>query len=218
MSSRSTGFWEPRQVGDKDVPYRDVILRYGSETGQRTHEFDLYWSYNRTDTNEYRSAGRPFGWSHSSDSRLWSQAWFCCNEDDDTVMHALVPYRGELNGSIASFHSYWPDRAISTANALTTLWLRSTSDSSSPEQLAAAYDDCLEIIIRARFGSDTEAIRQSTRRLVLLKLAADQGRVPQKWLAAVMQRIRESATKDTSEVYAREELVRIAQETLPGLM
>ena len=210
--------WEPRQVGDENVPYRDVILRYGSETGQRTDEFDLYWSYNRSDTNEYRSAGRPFGWSHSSDNRLWSQAWFCCNEDDDTVMHALVPYRGELNGSIASFHSYWSDRTVSTAHALTTLWLRSTSDASSPEQLAAAYDDCLEITIRARFGSDTEAIRQSTRRLVLLTLAADQGRVPQDWLAAVTQRIRESVTKEPSEVYAAEELVRIAQETLPGPM
>jgi hypothetical protein len=211
--------WTQREVDGQDTVARDVVLRYDTEPGQRTGEFDPYWSYNRTDTVEYREAGREFGWSHNNDGSLWGQAWFSCNQDDDTLMHALVPYRGELHGSIASFHSYWPgtSRTVSTANALTTLLLQSTR-ASSPEQLAAAYDDCLEIIIRARFGSDTEAIRQSTRRLVLLKLATDQGRVPPDWLAAAMRRIRESVTKDTSEVYAPEELARIARDTLPGLM
>lgn len=197
---------------------RDIVLSYDRGAGQRVGDFDPYWSYNRADTDEYRLAGRPFGWSHLSDSTLHGQAWFVCDEDDDTVMHALDPFKKELNGIIASFHSYWEDgRSISTANAFNAMLLKAVN-SRSPQQLAEAYDDCIEIIIRARLGSDTNAIRQGVRRMVLMKLAQDRRHLPAEWLAKVMRRIRESVGQDTSEVYFADELVRIAREALPDLM
>jgi hypothetical protein len=197
---------------------REIILRYDIEAGQRADRVDLFWSSNRPSIDEYRAAGRPFGWSYGSDSRLRGQAWFLCDQDVDTLMHALEPFT-ELNGLFASVHSYWPEtsRSISTAHALLKLLLKSAT-SCPPPQLAETYNDCLEIIIRARFGSETNAVREMTRRIVLRQLAADQERVPAAWLAAIVQRIRETVGKKTDEVISAEELMRIAREEIPGLI
>ena len=198
---------------------RDIVLTYDNETGQRSDRGDLYWTYNRATSDEYRVAGRPFGWSRSYDSRLRSQAWFLCDQDEDTLIYALEPFKDGFDGIISSFHSYWPDedRAVSTVNALIRLWRTSSSDC-SPAQLAEAFNDCIEIAIRARFGSDSNKIRVGFRTLVLRQLVADQQRVPQGWLKSVIQRIRESAGKEDAEVRAAEELTRIADAVLFELM
>ena len=96
---------------------------------------------------------------------------------------ALEPFAGDFDEPVCSFHSYWPDegRAVSTVNALITLWLASGSD--SPDELAGAYDTCLEIATLG-FGPPRRDPGRF-RILVLRQLAADQHRVPRIWLESV---------------------------------
>jgi hypothetical protein len=197
---------------------RDVILRYDDGTVQPRGSLDLFWSYGVSASDEYRQSGRPYGWRHNRDNWLRAQAWFLCDEDDDTTSHALDPFMGDLD-VLSSFHSYWPahDRTVSVASALIALWLASGSDL-SPADLAGAYDTCLEIVIRARFGPGANALRKRVRTLVLRQLAADQHRVPRAWLISVIARIRLAPDNTSGEVSEASELVEIASDILPELV
>lgn len=196
---------------------RDVVLRYSEGAGQRSGSTDLHWSYNRAPNDEYRQVGRAFGWRPNSDDWLRDQAWFLCHQDDDTAALALEPFAGDFNGLICSFHNYWPDegRAVSTVNALITLWLVAGSDCTADE-LAGAYDTCLEIAIRARFDPAMREITERFRNLVLRQLAADKLRLPKDWLDLVIARIREAANEVSVQEPA--ELLHIANKVFPELM
>src|SRR5712691_2002912 len=85
---------------------RDVVLRYGENTGQRAGSLDPLWS-DSFFVNK-RMLGQPYGWRRNRDSWLRDQAWFVCDSDDDTAAHALEPFAGDLD-IICSFHSYWPE-------------------------------------------------------------------------------------------------------------
>jgi hypothetical protein len=192
---------------------RDVVLRYGGNTGQQAGRLDPLWSDDLF-VNKLK-LGHPYGWRRNRDSWLRDQAWFVCDSDDDIAAHALEPFGSDLN-IICSFHSYWPEPgyAMSTGNALITLWLASSSDC-SPDELASAYDTCMEIAIHARFAPTASKLRTSYRNLVFRQLAADRQRVPQGWLNAVTRRI-EAATI-TGEATEQADLLRIAGNFLPEL-
>lgn len=196
---------------------RDIILRYNLVKEDSFRDIDPYWSYNRGPQEAARARGRPFGWSRRRDSRIRRQSWFLCDEYDDVVTHALQPFMYELDGLIYSFHSYWPanDQAVSTANALGKLFLAASLDS-SPDELVGEFDICLEIAIRARFGSDTSGIREPFRKIVLGLLSANRSRVPEAWYFNTIKKIGEAATAELHDVHEAGELLRVVDGAIPG--
>jgi hypothetical protein len=199
---------------------RDFVLRPGETTWESPRGPDPYWTYNRGPEDADRRRGLPFGFArHINDSWLRAQARLLCDADDDTLIHALAPLAGDLSHAISIFHCHWPEqgRAVSAANALITLWLTSNMDSAA-DALTAAYDTCLEIAILGRFSPSGTTTRESFRILVFRQLAADESRLPQDWLKAVVIRIQDAVSKRPDEVRGPEELLRIANATLPGLM
>ena len=155
----------------------------------------------------------------TQDEWLRGQAWFVCDSDDDTVAHALEPFTGSFDDvAMSSFHSYWPEqgRSVSTGNALVTLWLASASDC-APDDLARAYDTCLDIAIVAGFAPHLGEVRQRFRTMVFRQLAADRQRVPADWLTAVASRI-QAASQAPGKARQPAELLRIAGENLPELV
>ncbi len=195
---------------------RDVILRPGETSGQSGWEPDPHWSYNRGPVDPYRQRALPFGFAYVSDSWLRAQAMFVCDADDDALIHALAPFADDFGHAISVFHSYWPEQGLapSAAHALIGLWLAASMDS-SPEELAAAYDTCLEIAILGRFSPSGTATREHFRFLVLRQLAAHQPQLPQDWYESVVTRIRDAVANGPSRVYDPAELLRIANATLP---
>ena len=150
---------------------------------------------------------------------LHAQTWFLCDKDDDTVGHALKAFTGDFAEVICSFHSYWPNdgHAVSAASALITLWLTSGGDC-APEDLAAAFDVCLEIAIRARFAPNQGKIRERFRVLVLRHLAVNQQRLPDDWLHSVARRIQAARNDSSDESREPAELVRIVMTIIPQLI
>ena len=196
---------------------RDVLLRPGQTAGRRSpliQNTDLRWSQNWGVGDEYRPRGagdysirvEDFSW-------LRDQVWFLCDDGDDTLAHALEPLTGGLDAAINAFHSYWPDpdRAVSAANALITLWLTSNKDSDENE-LVAAYETCLKIVIHGFAPYQTE-VREIFRMLVMRQLAADRQRLPEAWFESVMLTIQDAVRANVDEGAA---LLRIASEALPG--
>jgi hypothetical protein len=199
-----------------DDDKRDIAFRH-EEAGPRAGNLDPHWSYGPLVLSELQP-GRRLGWRHIQDNWLRDQAWFLCDNDDDTATHALEPLINDLD-IVCTFHSYWPGqgRAMSTANALINLWLASSSDC-PPDELARTYDTCMEIAIRARFGGYAPSkLRRFYRTLVFRQLAADRKRVLQSWLNAAMKRIKEAAGVP-GEAYEQGDLLDIAKEFFPELI
>ena len=133
---------------------------------------------------------------------------------EDARTHALEPFEdNNLGPAVTAFHSYEQDenRAVSAANALITLWLKSSQDSSSDE-LAAAYDTCLEIAIHGFAPFEVDA-RERFRVLVLRQLAADQERLPRAWLELVVLKIHKAGDAEPFEGSA---LLEIANNLILG--
>jgi hypothetical protein len=190
---------------------RDIVLRPSDKTAQQSPSTDPAWSYNRQRNKSH------FGWRHVYDNWLRSQTWFVCDSGDDTLAHALEPFAADFDAAISGFHSVWPEgHAVSAANALITLWLTSSKDSPGDE-LTAAYDTCLEIIIHDLFGPNASRTREHFRVLVLRQLAADQQRLPGDWLESLRARIQDTVTTTPDQIDGRAELLRIVNENLSGL-
>ena len=196
---------------------RDFVLRPGETSGESAWSADPYWSGNRGPGNEYRLRGGPYSFADDDDLWLRAQARFLCDPGDDSLIHALAPLADNLGHAISVFHSYWPEqgRALSAANALIALWLASGKDS-PPGELITAYDTCLKIAILGGFSPGGAATRERFRILVLRQVAAHRSRLPQDWLDSVVAKIWDAVSKGS--VNAGEELLRIANETLPELM
>jgi hypothetical protein len=197
---------------------RDIVLRYEARSRARSKRIDLFWSHNLNPDFTYRRSGRPFGWLRNYDAWLREQTWFLCDADGDTFAHALGSF-ADSEPAICSFHSYWPgeNRTVSAAGALITLWMASGSECPADE-LASAYDTCLEIAIRARFGPNRSKLRERFRMLVLHQLATDWRRLPPAWLGLTITRIRNAASKPSDEVTEPAELLLIASQAIPELM
>jgi hypothetical protein len=204
----------PDRIWDNDQ--RDIRL-HPQNVSRPPWSPDPRWSYNRRLGYEYkpRAPGHFSIWMDFDSWQVRDQARFLCDHRDDALVHALEPFAGDLDAMITSFHSYWPDpdRAVSAANALITLWLASSKDS-APDELAAAYDTCLKIVVQGFSPYDTETWERF-RVMVLRQLAADQQRLPQAWLNSAVTIIQDATHADAPEGAA---LLRIANEALPELM
>ena len=199
---------------------RGIILRPGdiARTGHRpVRVTDPRWIYHVWDGGSARGPLRPGDSSiYVTDaSQLQDQLWFLCDDTDDSLAHALAPLGPDLTTAITAFHCYGsaPERVVSAAHALISMWVTSGKDSSQDE-LTAAYDMCLNIVIHGFAPSQTEA-RELFRTMVLRQLAADRQRLPQSWMDSAGTRIRDAAGTGTHE---GEALLRIANEILPGIM
>lgn len=168
----------------------DGVRRRPALRGHRRHLDDLLGGRHRRAEPVFERISANAAAAVVSDAGLRKRAWFLCESDDDTIVHALEPLANGYDQMFSSFHSCWPERgrAVSSANALITLWLASGSQS-TPDQLASAYDICLDITISALFGPGQSTIRQSFRVLVFRQLAADQRRLSANWLNSVINRI-----------------------------
>jgi hypothetical protein len=144
---------------------------------------DLYWSYDIPPSVDARQ--NLAQWRHYSHEDLRQHNHFMCDKPDDTLMHALEPLARDLDPAVGEFYSISPDRAVSSANSLITLWLTGAEDTSQ-EELVNAYDTCLSIILRglAAAGTPVAAAHRRFCSLVLRQMAADRERLPPDWLNA----------------------------------
>jgi hypothetical protein len=196
---------------------RDIRLVRSKPEQQLPHS-DPFWTYNfwpRYDRRRHRRQGH-FNWVYIDADQLIFQAQFLCDAREDALTHALEPFGdNNLGPAVTAFHSYEPDkdRAVSAANALITLWLKTGQDS-TPDELAAAYDICLRIAIHG-FAPFEVSARERFRVLVLRQLAADQERLPLAWLESTVTKIQEAGG---AEPFEGSGLLEIANHIIPGLM
>jgi hypothetical protein len=199
---------------------RAITLRPADFAELGEWRYDPYWTQNMGPEHEHRPTRRGYyaNWVHLSAEALREQARFTPDEGDDAIAHALEPFADDLGAVVTSFHGYWHDRSISAANALITLWLASSQDS-SPQVLAAAYDTCLLISISGFAPYDTDT-RKRFRTIVLRQLAADYQRLPQRWLATAAREIKEAGQSGDKDKLAQEglALLNMAIEIIPELM
>jgi len=155
-------------------------------------------------------------WGYYNNAWLRQRTRFICDVGDDLLAHALDPLAGDLGAAIITIHSYGSDqdRAVTAANALITMWLVSSKDSTSDE-LATSFDSCLKIAIDGFAPFDTDT-RERFRLLVLRQLAADQHRLPEAWLVSARLKITEARNGDPDHQGA--ELLRLANEVIPEIM
>jgi hypothetical protein len=197
---------------------RDIILRPGdiARTGRRpVRVTDPRWFYDWDGPGDQPLGPGDFSTYVANASRLQDQLWFLCDDTDDSLAHALEPLAPDLTTAITAIHSYGsdPDHVVSAAHALISLWVTSSKDSSQDE-LAHAYEACLNIVIHGFAPNQAEA-RELFRTMVLRQLAADRPRLPETWLDSAVLRIRDAGRANDREGHA---LLKIASQTLPELM
>ena len=196
---------------------RELLLRAGREPGYPPQRYDPFWGVANgpDDEKRVRGSGSFSNWVHLDYEDMRSQAHFTADMQDDVSIHALEPFAEHLGTAITTFHSYWYDRSVSAANALITLWLTSSLDS-SPDELAAAYDTCLKISVSGFAPYDTQT-RRLFRTIFLRQVSSDYDRLPRRWLELAAQAIMKGSKEDQ---YGHDgaALLRMANEILPALM
>ena len=151
-----------------------------------TPDIDPYWSYSRG------PASSQARWFYYGLNDLRRHSYFICDTPDDTVFHAMEPFAATQNQPIGTFHAVSGNRAISSAQALLTLWSTAGRSAISSEQLADAHEVCLTIALQTFYfdvGLEAAA-QQEFCELAFRQLVVDQHRLPQKWLSAALERIR----------------------------
>ena len=200
---------------------QEIRLRAGREQDYPPSHYDPFWGMNHGPDWEGRvpggqSAADSFSnWISYSFEGIRSQVHFTLDIQDDMCVHALEPLTEHLGSTITTFHSYWHDRSVSAANALITLWLASSLDS-SPDNLVEAYDTCLKISVHGFAPFDTST-RKLFRTIVLRRLSADYDRLPRDWLKSAAQAIRHGG-RDDRYGHDGQGLMQMAKEILPQLM
>ncbi len=200
-----------------DGDSRDITLRPVERREEPAWGPDPLWDMSVGPNHPQRQLS-PRGWSiwgYSNNAWLRKQARLICDVGDDLLAHALEPLASDLGATITNIHSYGPDqdRAVTAANALITMWLASSKDS-TPDELATAYDTCLKIAINGFSPFETKT-RERFRLIVLRQLAADQHRLPSVWLESARLKIQGGRNDDWHQGAA---LLEIANETAPELM
>jgi hypothetical protein len=168
---------------------RALIISLG-EHAMPTPDIDPYWSYNREPGSTYRNGQAR--WHYFGLQDLRRHFYFTCDTPDDTVFHAVEPFAATIEPPIGTIHSMGEDQAISSVNALVTLWLTAGRATASSEELARAHETCLSIALQTSyFDVSLEAAAQREFcELTFRQLAADLHRLPQDWVAAALERIR----------------------------
>ncbi|HET8683523.1 MAG TPA: hypothetical protein VFM54_16880 [Micromonosporaceae bacterium] len=173
-------------VGD-----RRVVRLARANDDDPTPSIDLYWTYGVARPRDPERS--TFRWRHYSYEDLRRHSYFLCDRTDDTTMHVLEPFAADLDPAVATLHTTPDGRAVSPANALITLWL-------ATDDLVAAYQTCLSIVLHGYFDSVTldAAVRERYCSLVFRQLAMDRDRLPAAWVEDAVRQIRAAAQRDRS--------------------
>jgi hypothetical protein len=192
---------------------RSLRLRMGETAKRHAAHFDPYWTYYFGLGGVRRKGDPRISWRHGNYEEMRAQSHFLCDITDDGVAHALEPFSGDFDYMVTAFQDSRQGYPVSAANALITLWL-TASQQKGPDELAAAYDTCLEIAIWGFAPFDVD-IRTRFRDHFLRQLASDIHRLPTSWLGDAVKRINMAGVSTRMEGPA---LVRMANEILPELM
>ena len=168
---------------------RALVISLGDHA-MPTPDIDPYWSYNREPGSTYRNGQAR--WHYYSLQDLRRHFYFTCDTPDDTVFHAIEPFAATIEPPVGTIHSMGEDQAISSVNALVTLWLTAGRATASSEELTRAHETCLGIALQTSyFDISLEAAAQREFcELTFRQLAADLHRLPKNWVTAALQRIR----------------------------
>jgi hypothetical protein len=134
---------------------------------------DPYWTRDvlTAEKDEPEFTRGHFSWTQGNELLQQWQANFHCDELDDLAFHALEPLTRRMGEAVTTVHGYWPDRAVSAANSLITLWLRASAGD-DPDALFDAFRDAVEI---ARGGfAPGGVVDRRTYRTILLNMIRDQ--------------------------------------------
>jgi CheY-like chemotaxis protein len=171
-------FHRAGSAGNRDV----LIASVCKEPPDRL--IDPYWSW---DEPSPAMTGERLSWIRTEYRRTRREGYFLCDVDQDAVIHTLDPLAAGLLPSITTFAGYWDDRCVSAAHALVRLWVASAMPASS-EELVAAYDDCIEIALKAFAPFDT-ATQTRYQHIILRQLDRDRSRLPGVWREKTRQRL-----------------------------
>jgi hypothetical protein len=116
---------------------RDVVIRWAAGRLPDLPDVDPYWTYHSAERGTY-------SWMMNEFQPSARQLRFICGYEEDALLHTVQPLAEEFSRAIMTFAGFWPDRAVSPANALLRLWLLSSRRASLSE-LAAAYVECLHL-------------------------------------------------------------------------
>jgi hypothetical protein len=150
----------------------------------RVPDLDLNWSYDRAALSAARDGGIA-KWQHYSFEDLRRHSHFLCDRVDDTVMHVLEPFGGEIEAVVGTVHALPGGDAVTPARALIDVLL------SPNDRLVEMYEKCLTLASHGFLDSTqadataAERFRAAIHRL----LGADQDRLPADWLAVALQRL-----------------------------
>jgi hypothetical protein len=146
---------------------------------------DPYWTY--AFYVEPRNRRKGHSWTYANYQHQRMKLRFLCQHQSDALTHALEPLAEELGVAIQTYSDCGQEHPISAANALIRLWITSGQDS-SPSELTAAYDACIQIALRAFSSLDADA-KDKYRSLILHQLAADRRRLPESWIESMLEQI-----------------------------
>jgi hypothetical protein len=142
------------------------------------NSIDLFWTYDTMAL--HKSEGSSV---HGRNYLDWQAgAFFVSDETDDVMAHALEPLYPKLNTAVTSAVGIG-GRTISAAHALVHLWVTSTTESSGDE-LAAAYEDCINIALH-----DFEPYESVYRSVIVHLLSGDQRRLPGSWRESMREKL-----------------------------
>ncbi|WP_435832284.1 NACHT domain-containing protein [Nonomuraea rubra] len=118
---------------------RDLSIHWAGSRGSSPPTFDLYWTFEMGPDHEARGQS---SWMHEEFLAAARYFYFLCGYEEELLIHAVAPLAADLSRSLMTVAGYWPDQAMSPANALLRLWLLS-SRGAEPAELAGAYADCV---------------------------------------------------------------------------
>ncbi|MFD3930217.1 hypothetical protein [Streptomyces sp. NPDC058614] len=178
---------------------RQIRVRLRDDSEAEPWSTDPFWTYDFGPDHQYRPRTEDywFSWIRDDNHQLQQQAKFLCDVADDIFAHGLQPWADVWGTAVVTFHATTGRPVVSAANALVHLWLTSDQDS-TPADLTAAFDVCLQIALNgfAPFDADT---RRRFRLVFLRRLAADWERLEHDWVERAIRAIHEGGKDATDE-------------------
>lgn len=144
---------------------------------------DVFWIFKQPEGGPLRTYK---GWRFPAAADLRRESYFTCDLAEDIAWHGLEPftYAARIDDqhrdeATTGFGILSQAVAISASHALIKVWV--VSSNGDDDELAAAYRDCLRVIVGSR-GPDETANLKTFLALLLRQLAADVDRLPKSFL------------------------------------
>jgi hypothetical protein len=172
-----------RRIGSHER--RDVIVSLpAAARAPALQPVDLFWTYNVLAPHAQERANL-----RGTDYLQWqSEAFFVSDVNGDVMAHALEPLYPKLSTAITTIVGIG-DRSVSAAHALVRLWVASTTGASADE-LAAAYEDCIEIALHDFESLDDESVY---RDIILRLLSNDRNRLLKSWRESLRKKLTDNS-------------------------